>query len=53
MDTLETLIELANNIEKSIIAESKKDIEPVEKLIRANAKNEVLIEIYKLINNEK
>lgn len=53
METIETLIDLATTIEKQIIAESQKDIEPVEKLIRANAKNEVLIEIYKFINKEK
>jgi hypothetical protein len=53
METLEVLIDLANKIEKQIIEESKKDYDPVEKLIRANAKNEVLIEIYKYINKEK
>mgnify|MGYP003404480998 FL=1 len=53
MEIVDILLDLANTIEKQIIAESQKDMEPVEKLIRANAKNEVLIEIYKFINKEK
>lgn len=53
METLEVLIDLANTIEKQIIAESHKEMDVVDKLVRANAKNEVLIEIYKFINKEK
>lgn len=53
MEILDVLIDLANKIEKQIIEESKKDSDPVEKLIRANAKNEVLIDVYKYINDNK
>lgn len=53
METIDTLIDLANTIEKQIIADSKKDIDPLEKSIKSLAKTEVLIEIYKYINKEK
>jgi hypothetical protein len=51
MDTLETLLQLASIVEKQISYDKTSD--QLEKSIRAVAKNEVLIEIYKLINNEK
>lgn len=53
METIETLLTLASVIERQIIDDTKKNTDPIEKLIRSNAKNEVLIEIYKFINKEK
>lgn len=53
METLEVLINLARTIELQIMADQKKDGDPLEKSLKAIAKNEVLIEIYKFINKEK
>ncbi len=51
MDTLETLLQLASIVEKQNSSDKTDDL--LERHIRISAKNEVLIEIYKLINNEK
>lgn len=53
METIEALLMLATVIERQIELDESIDIDPIDKLIRSNAKKEVLIEIYKFINKEK
>jgi hypothetical protein len=53
MDTLDALLTLATRIEKQIFDEERSVKEPLEKLTRSVAKQECVIEIYKLIGEVK